>query len=423
MKENTLHYLWLHKRINVNQLFTTKGEKIEILNFGQYLQASGPDFFNAQLIIGNQKWAGNIEMHIKSSDWYLHHHETDVAYDNVILHVVWENDTEIYRSNNSEIPVLELKYFVENAEIFKINQLLTTKKWINCENLIEFVDDFTFENWKERLFLERLEEKTDFILEVFEENDKNWETTCFILLAKNFGLNVNGDSFYKMAQNIPITVLRKEAIEIENLEALFFGSLDLLNVENDFEYSKRLNEIWNYQKKKYKLSEIKTANVQFFKLRPDNFPTIRLAQLASVYYQYQNVFSEIINFKNVIDIYNFFDLKTSNYWQQHYNFRSKTTKKKNNISKSFIELLIINTIVPLKFAYLKSIKSDDCESLIEFLKSIKPEKNTTIENFKSLNIHIESAFDSQAMLHLKKNYCDNKKCLNCAIGLKILNKI
>ena len=228
MKEEFLHYLWLHKKVPLNQLQTTNGEPIEIINFGQYLQTAGPDFFNAQVIINNQKWAGNIEIHVKSSDWYLHNHERDVNYDNVILHVVWENDTEIYRKDNSEIPVLQLKDYVSYLEIEGYNNLAVQKSWINCENEIASIDKLILTNWQERLFFERLERKSNPIKELLHKTTNDWEAVLFYLLSKNFGLNVNGVSFYEMAKSIPFSVIKKESFEIENLEALFFGISNLL---------------------------------------------------------------------------------------------------------------------------------------------------------------------------------------------------
>ena len=203
MKEIILHYLWLHRQVDVTRLFTTKGEKIEVFQFGSYLQTSGPDFFNAQMLIGDQKWAGNIEIHVKSSDWYLHHHQTDINYDNVILHVVWEHDTEVYRKDNSEIPVLELRNSVDRFLIQRINSLLAAKQWINCENSIASVDTFLLENWKERLFFERLEERSVGISQLFESLQQDWEATFIAVLAKNFGLNTNGEAFLNILKEIP----------------------------------------------------------------------------------------------------------------------------------------------------------------------------------------------------------------------------
>lgn len=416
MKEIILHYLWLHKRIDVTRLFTTQGEKIQVLNFGYYQQTSGPDFFNAQLIIGHQKWAGTIEMHSKSSDWYAHQHENDSAYDNVILHVVWVHDVDVYRKDNSEIPVLELKNYISTDVIQSIERLLQQKKWIYCEHFIGKVEDFKLFRWKERMLIERLEEKQQFIETVFLEHDKNWEAVCFSLLAKNFGLNRNGELFFQLAQAIPFSVIQKERHKVENLEALFFGVSNLLENEVECSYKNNLKTIWNYQKVKYRLAELNGNQLQFFKLRPDNFPTIRLAQLASLWHQHFNLFSEIMLIKSVDKAYSFFKLNVSDYWQNHYHFGKVKKKSATQLSHSFIDLLLINTVIPLQFAYQKYLGNTDVEFSLELLSSISSEKNTILENFDKIGVKSENAFDSQSLLFLKKKYCDLQKCLQCEIG-------
>lgn len=422
MKEIILHYLWLHKHFDVTHIFSTKNEKIEILNSGQYLQTSGPDFFNAQLIIGNQKWAGNIEIHVKSSDWYLHQHEKDANYDNVILHVVWEHDVEIYRKDKTEIPVLELKNFISTEVISKIQNLLQKKSWINCENQLSYISEITWVNWKERLYLNRLESKSNIIFEILNSNNNDWEATCFILLAKNFGLNINGNSFFDLFKDLPFSIIRKESFLVQHLEALFFGRANLLNDEFEDEYAKELKSIWQYQKTKYNLEEQNNNQVQFYKLRPDNFPTIRLAQLAGIYVANKNLFESIINIKSFSELKNVFKVNVSEYWQNHYNLDKLSKKKIGKISDGFIELVIINTIVPIQFAYSKYKGEENFESILNLLQELKPEKNVIIERFLHLNVKVEDAFDSQALLQLKKEYCDVQKCLKCKIGIELLQK-
>lgn len=422
MKEIILHYLWLHKQFDITQLFTTKKEKIEILNFGQYLQNSGPDFFNAQLIIETQKWAGNIEIHVNSSDWYLHNHELDKEYDNVILHVVWNHDTEIYRKNKSEIPVLELKNYISEETLKRINALLQTKNWINCENSLDEVSEFTWLSWKESLFFERLEEKTNQIQEIFTELNQDWEAVCFAVLVKNFGLNINGEAFLKLGLSIPFSIIRKESHTQENLEALFFGFGGFLSDEFQDEYPKKLQSIWNYQKTKYKITENPELKFQFYKLRPNNFPTIRLAQLAALYYNTQNVFEQLINVKSIRDIKEIFKIQVSNYWRNHYNFDRETEKNLSGISIKFIELLLINSVIPLQFVFNKYKGNDSFEDIIQLSQEIKSEKNTIIARFQDLNVKSENAFDSQALLQLKKQYCEKQACLKCRIGIEILKK-
>ncbi|HJY13408.1 MAG TPA: DUF2851 family protein, partial [Flavobacterium sp.] len=219
MREDFLHYLWKFKKFETLNLRTTQNDQIVIIKTGDYLELSGPDFFNAQIKIGNQKWAGNVEIHIKSSDWYVHHHEKDPAYENVILHVVWEHDTEIFSKNNTEIPVLVLKDYVSPEVLHNYHSLLSLKSWISCEKQIAQIDEFVFKNWQERLFFERLERKSKFIYDLLEETNGDWESVLFSLLAKNFGLNTNGNTFLQIAKAIPFSIVRKESFEIENLEA------------------------------------------------------------------------------------------------------------------------------------------------------------------------------------------------------------
>lgn len=420
MKEEFLHYIWLHKKLNVTKLFTSKGEKIEVLNFGQYLQTAGPDFFNAQLIIDNQKWAGNIEIHLKSSDWYLHNHEKDTNYNNVILHVVWEHDVEIYRKNNSEIPVLELKHYVALNEINNYKNLMLSKAWINCENQISNIDSFTLENWKERLFFERLERKSKLVLELLKETKNDWDAVLFCLLAKNFGLNANGEIIFKMAKALPFPIIRKESNELENLEALFFGSTNLLNADFEDVYFQNLLSKWEFLKSKYKLDGVVYDTLQFYKLRPDNFPTIRLSQLAVLYYSIHNIFEKSIYIKEVKEFYKLFAVSANDYWNTHYNFDKESNFKKRKISKSFIDLIIINTIIPLRFAYLNYMGKENSEEIIDLIRQIQPEKNAIIQKFNYFNIKAKTALDSQSLLQLKKEYCDKNKCLSCNIGINLI---
>jgi hypothetical protein len=420
MKEDFLHYIWLYKKLDYTNLKTTNGEILTILNFGQYIQQAGPDFFNAQIVIDNQKWAGNIEIHIKSSDWYAHHHEKDDNYNNVILHVVWEHDTPIFRKDNSEIAVLELKKYVSNEELDKYKELTAQKSWIFCENQIKDMPDFVMSNWQERLFFERLERKSNPIQQLLQETENDWEAVLFCMLAKNFGLNTNGEMFFKVAKSITFSIIRKEALEVMYLEALLFGQADMIPETVEDNYPKELKSWYDYIVLKYKLPKPAIAPIQFFKHRPDNFPTIRLVQLAMVYHLHRNLFSKIIEANSIEDVYQIFTISVSDYWKSHYNFDKISPKKEKSLSKSFIDLLIINTIVPIRFAYANSLGKENAELLIDFLSNIPPEKNNIIEKFSTFGIKSKSAFQSQSLLQLKNEYCNHKKCLQCAIGLELL---
>jgi hypothetical protein len=420
MKEDFLHYIWQYKKFDFSNLKTSNGDSLTIINSGQYLQLSGPDFFNAQIIINEQKWAGNVEIHVKSSDWYLHNHEVDSNYDNVILHVVWENDSPIFRKNNSEIPTLEIKKYVSKESLENYRKLKSQKSWIYCENQIGSIDEFVFKSWQERLFFERLERKEIPILELLKETENDWEAVLFGLLAKNFGLNTNGETFFKMTKSIPFSVIRKERFDVENLEALFFGKIKLLDEPFEDVYSNELRKRYDYINQKYRLEKNELEPVQFFKHRPDNFPTIRLAQLAMLYHKQDNLFSKIIFQKDLSAFYDVFNLSVSNYWQTHYLFDKLSVKKRKKLSKSFIHLIVINTIVPFQFAFAKSQGREISETVLELMESVHSEKNNVIEKFATFGVKSKSAFETQSLLQLKNQYCDRSKCLQCAVGVQIL---
>lgn len=420
MQEEFLHYLWVNKKLPFTQLKTHLNESLEINHFGQYLQNAGPDIFNAQISINQQKWAGNIEIHIKSSDWYVHNHEKDANYDNVILHVVWENDSPIFRKDNSEIPTLELKNYVSLSEIHKYQSLITSKSWINCENHISETDDFIWNNWLESLFLNRLERKSEVIDKRLQETNNNWEAVFFEMLAKNFGLNTNGDCFLQLAQSIPYSIIRKESFDAETLEALFFGKLNLLEENLEDEYYFKLKSNWNYFQLKYNINEEFGLQPQFFKLRPDNFPTIRLSQLIHLISNKQNLFSQILLADSYSDIKNLLKSETSEYWKSHYNFSKKSKLKSKILTDQFIDLLIINTIVPVKFSYSKNQGMLNVEELISLLEAIPSEKNSILDKFSEFKVKSANAFQSQALLELKNEYCNKNKCLKCAVALQLL---
>ena len=420
MKEDFLHYLWKFKKFDTSNLTTSNGEKLTIENSGSYLQLAGPDFFNSQITIENQKWAGNVEIHLKSSDWYAHHHERDSNYDSVILHVVWDHDVEIYRKNNTEIPVLILKNLVSKETLNNYQSLVSPKSWIFCEKQIESVNSFIMLNWQERLFFERLERKSKPIFDLAESSLHDWDAILFCQLAKNFGLNTNGESFYNMANSIPFSIIRKEGNDLFNLESLLFGIAGLLEINKEDHYYKKLKGNFDYLIQKYQLQSNSFTSLQFFKHRPDNFPTIRVSQLANVYYCQQQLFSKIIKADNVATIYEIFDKSVSEYWETHYQFDKISPKKKKALSKSFIDLLIINTIIPLQFAYAKSKGKEISEKLISLLNQVKPEANAIIDKFSSFGLKAQNAFETQALLQLKNEYCNKNRCLECSIGMELL---
>lgn len=421
MQEDFLHYLWKLKKFETLNLQTTKGEQVVIQNVGTHNYHTGPDFFNAQLIIAGQLWAGNVEIHIKSSDWYVHNHEVDPNYDNVILHVVWEHDTPVFRKDNSEIPTIQLKNYVSQVALNNYAKLFNSKQtWINCENSITNVNPFIVTNWLERLFFERLESKAKAIEAILKASNNNWEAVLFKLLAKNFGLKVNGDAFFSLANSFDFSVVRKQQSNLQGLEALFFGQAGLLDQDIQEAYYIALQKDYAFLKQKFKIDNTSVSPFQFFRLRPPNFPTIRLSQLANVYHLHQNVFSKVIASDSVADIYKLFSVSTSPFWESHYTFDKVSSARKKHITKSFVDLLLINTIIPLKFCYAKQQGKSIEEEIVNLMQQLNPEKNGIVDKFASLKVVSESALESQAIIQLKNLYCDKNRCLKCAIGNTIL---
>ena len=428
MKEDFLHYLWKYKFFANKELKTSQNIPLEILKTGQHNYNSGPDFFNSKIKIGDQIWAGNVEIHIKSSDWYVHGHESDPNYDNVILHVVWSDDIEVFGNNNQIIPTLELNNIVSKDLIKKYKKLFSKGvKWINCENDIATVDRFVLNNWLESLYFERLEQKSIEIQDLLKKYTNDWEAVLFKLLTKNFGLKVNGESFLNLANSIDYKIIRKEQDNLLNLEALFFGQAGLLSEEIEDGYFKIIKKEYKYLQLKYNLKPINKGQFQFFRLRPSNFPTIRLAQLSKLYFVKRSLFGKILKAKKKNDIYDLFDIEPSDYWQQHYNFSSRSSRHNKKLSRPFIDLLLINTIIPLKFTYYKQMGEVDVAYFLQLIHQIQPEKNNIIKKYESLlqsnpenKSTINNALQSQSFLQLKNEYCDLNKCLSCAIGNSIL---
>ncbi|WP_417889391.1 DUF2851 family protein [Xanthomarina gelatinilytica] len=423
MQEDFLHYIWQHKKMSVAHLKTTQHEALEIVSVGQHNTNSGPDFFNAQLKIADQLWAGNVEVHVKSSDWFVHNHETDQAYDNVILHVVWEHDTEIFRKNNSIVPTLELKEVVDKMVLLNYSKLLSAKdKWINCEADFAEVAPFVIESWLERLYIERLERKSETIEKLLQDSKNNWEAVLFKMLAKNFGLKVNGEAFFSMANAVDFQIIRKLQNNQSTLEALFFGLTGLLDQDIQEPYFLVLQKEYRYLKRKYNLHDTEVVPIQFFRLRPQNFPTIRLSQLATLYHLHSSLFSQIMEISSLKTIYKLFQVSTSVFWETHYSFGKVSKPSNKKITKAFVDLLIINTIIPLKFAYARHQGKDVNDFLLELIQQIPSEKNSIVSAFNKIKKVSHTAMQSQALIQLKTTYCDKNKCLQCAVGNALIVK-
>ena len=425
MREDYLHYLWQFQKFNFQKLKTLEGNAVKVISPGSHNKFSGPDFFNSRVIIGSQEWAGNVEIHLRSSDWYMHGHETDPAYDNVILHVVWLHDVDIFRKDNTPLPVVELQHLVSPESVQTYQDLCAegASRWINCEQDFPSIDGFLMNNWLERLYIERLEKRWLLIDDSLKKMAGDWEGVLFRMLAKNFGLNINGEAFLSIATSISYSMIRKVRGNAVQMEALLLGQAGLLEKDHEDPYYCSLKEEYLYLRHKYNLSITGILPVKYFRLRPDNFPELRLTQLAAVYHKYPSLFSALQKCRNPQEVYELFDVELNEFWSTHYTFSRSHGPRKKKLSRKFLDLLIINTIVPLQFSFLKSKGKDAFEKVLPLIEAVAPEENEIIKRFRSLRPGmVAGAFQSQALLQLKKEYCERNACLSCAVGLKILQQ-
>ncbi|WP_299045671.1 DUF2851 family protein [uncultured Polaribacter sp.] len=421
MNEDFLHYVWKYQLFSAGTLKTSTNEDLVVVKVGMHNQNSGPDFLNAQIKIADKLWVGNVEIHVKSSDWYLHNHEIDYNYNAVILHVVWEDDAVIFLEKNTVLPTLVLKNITFSSALQNYQNLFSTQqRWISCENEIYNTDKFVFENWKERLFFERLERKSNEMKLLLTENNDNYEATLFQVLAKNFGLKVNGDAFLLLAKSFDFGVLRKVRFNETQLAALLYGQAGFLEDNIEEVYYKALQKEYAYLRHKYHLKPIAKNQFSFFRMRPHNFPTIRIAQLTALYVAHQNLFSKTLETNTVDDFHNLFSVQVHSFWRNHFTFQKQSKTSTKKLTVSFLDLLLINTIIPLKFLYQKNRGEVDELDFLELLKQMTPEKNSIISKFEDMQVLSKSAYDSQTLLELKNNYCTKKRCLQCAIGMEIL---
>ena len=417
MTEKLLQFIWQYKYFNTVVLQTTNDEPLEIIKQGSINFDQGPDFLNAAIKVAGVKLVGNIELHTHASHWKKHAHSLDKNYKNVILHVVWIND-----SNSVEnIPTLELQNLVPKILLEKYNFLIQQENKIPCHTFLPALSNMGWLAWKERLVAERLINKSEEILKNFRANNNNWEETFWQQIAYNFGLKVNADFFKSIASSLPITILAKNKNQIVLLEALLFGQANLLNQAHKSSYAIQLKKEFDYLKKKYQLKSIEGA-VFFLRMRPSNFPTIRLAQLAALIANSTHLFSEIKSAKTIKELKRFFKITCSPYWNKHYTLDDEESIiKEKKIGDKMIDLIIINTIVPIIFAVAQYYQDDQLKTkAIQWLQDIKAEENNIIQTWKSNKINVGSAFDSQALLQLNKFYCNEKKCLQCSVGVNIL---
>jgi hypothetical protein len=419
--EEFLHFIWENRLFNAHNLKTFSGESLEIIQPGRKNTNSGPDFFNAKIKIDDTIWAGNIEIHKKASDWGKHNHDKDKAYENVVLHVVEEADMQIRRVNGTQIPTLRLTWPEHLSRNYQ--KLLEAKTWIPCEEQFYQVDPVALRLGFNRLMIERLEHKTIEIEKRLAQNKNNWNETFYQLLARMFGFKVNAIPFEMLAKSVPLQILGKHKNNHFQLEALLYGTSGLLNEEllGD-DYFIKLREEYSFLYKKYNLKTVESHLWKFMRLRPGNFPTIRISQLAALIHRSQGLFSKIIETESIEELKKLFNVKASDYWISHYRFNKLSSKKQEKeLGKNSINILIINVIVPFLFVYGEKQNQHHLKNrALDFLEKLPSENNSIIKKWRELGVEPRSAFESQALIWLKNSYCVPKKCLNCQIGNKLV---
>jgi hypothetical protein len=422
MKEEFLHFVYKHKLWNTNT-YLTSGEEFEIIDTGIPNYDSGPDFFNAKIKINNTIWAGNVEIHINSSDWYKHKHDCDLSYNNVILHVVFNKDKDIfYKDGQQIVPTWEIMF--DHALYNNYSQLKNNSLEIPCADYIELVSKFKIMVFLENLSIERLEEKTAYIYDLLSETNNDWEQAFYIILAKTFGFGTNSLPFEQLAKNTPINIIRKYSDDILKIEALLFGQSGFLDENINDEYANKLMVEYEFLKTKYKLTPIKPEIWKKAKVRPANFPTVRIAQFAGLLRNFQGLFAAVTDLSQLNNIKKYFRAIPSEYWKNHFSFGKYVEKIITGIGSTTIDIIALNVVAPFTYCFYKDYHLENPrEKLIDWLNTIKPENNKEVRFWKSLGIVPGSAFESQALIQLKTKYCDKKKCLDCNIGYEIMNEI
>jgi|CXWL01.1.fsa_nt_gi hypothetical protein len=422
MTERLLQFIWQFQYFNKTELAATDGESVQVLFAGQYNTNQGPDFSDAKIKIGKTTWAGTVELHIKTSDWSKHNHQHDKNYNNVILHVVWEDD-----GIENDVPVLELKGRVSKILLQRYEELMNSSSFIPCEKSqpagqagINTVRDITWKSWKDRLLVERLLRKAKIAEACLQQNNYHWEETFWWLLARNFGMKVNADAFEAIAKSISVNILAKHKSQIHQLEALLLGQAGLLDGKFNDDYPKLLQREYKFLKEKYNLKSIHQP-VHFLRMRPGNFPTIRLAQLAMLITGSAHLFSKIKETTAVKDVMKWFDVTANDYWHYHYRFDETSSFKKKKLGAAMIDNIIINTVAPVLFAYGNYHDENKYkEKALKWLEKTGAEKNSITKGFQKLGVENKNAFDSQTLIELKNEYCSKKRCLECGVGNAIL---
>lgn len=422
--EEFLHFIWQFKLYCAQTLRTTTGEIIEVLQQGTLNKNAGPDFSKAKLIIGGTTWVGNVEIHIKSSDWLLHNHQLDSAYENVILHVVYEDNEPIYRKDGTILPVLILKGLFSLQLLDNYEQLITSSNNFPCEKQIHAIDEFLINGFLSRVLVERLEDKSTEVYDKLKEQKGDWDETFYHFMAKNFGFKVNAIPMEMLAQSLPQQLFGKHKNNPLQIEALIFGQAGFLNQNFEDEYPNELRREYLFLQRKYSLKPIDLSLWKFMRMRPQNFPTLRLAQFAALIINSNHLFSKILVMKDYRNSQALFEnLPVNPFWETHYHFNKRAEKVSLQLGKSSIQNIIINTLSLFLFAYGKALNQHNFVTRsFNLLENLPSENNAIIKQYEEAGVVVKNAFNSQAILQLKKKYCNEKKCLTCGIGIKILKQ-
>lgn len=422
MKEDLLHYIWQFRQYSNLDIYTQDRQLIHVVKTGILNHHAGPDFENSSIKISQLLWNGDVEVHLKSSDWNRHKHHTDKSYNKVILHVVWQDDKEIFNQAGEKIPTLELSGIVDESLLSRYKFLMENKKWIPCQDFFEERDQFAFHQFLDRLLIERLEQKSKHIHATWLVNNKSWEQTFYQFFCSALGLKINAEPMFQLAKLLPLSVLAKHRDSVFQLEAMLFGVAGFLSQPVD-NYSSSLHKEFLFLQHKYSLEQMDKSSWKFMRLRPAGFPTVRLAQIAQLTHVNSSLFSKIINMESLEQFKKLFDFSVSEYWLTHYSFGKKSASRKKSVGESLVKSIIINTVSPILFVYSRQI--DDCnfqEKSLDWLVDMSPEDNHIIRKFNNLGLVSKNSAHTQSLLQLKKNYCNAKKCLNCNIGNHYLSK-
>ena len=419
--EQLLHYVWKHKIFPLKELKTTTGQQVEVIDTGLANTDAGPDFFNAKLKLDGVLWIGNIEIHERSSDWFKHRHHADAGYNSVILHIASEIDTEISRSNGERIPQIQL--ICPEAVRTNYKELLETDSYPPCYRIIPSLSPFTAHSWMSALQMERFEQKATLLNERLKRCQGNWEDAFFITLARNFGFGLNGDAFETWAHRLPFRAVDKHRNDLFQIEAIFFGQAGILEDSDGDGYYLRLKKEYTYLQHKFGLIPMDASLWRFLRLRPANFPHIRIAQLACLYHRAYGLLSRIMETETLQGVRDILKGGTSEYWLTHYTFGGSSPSRPKTLSNTSLDLLIINTVVTFLYAYgLHKGNRVLCARAGSFLEELKAENNYITRMWEQCGMKASNAADSQALIQLKKEYCDKKKCLYCRIGYEYLKR-